>query len=454
MKVSSFHNNHNVVGWAYLATVSRIASGVLLLPLIIFSLPSKDVAFWSMLLSFSALIAVLDFGFSSAFKRNISYVCTGVDGLSTVGIMTLDNDRESVNKNLFISLINAMKRLYAKLTLVGLFLFGIIGTFYIFSFLENHNLEIFEYILIWFVFLLVCLFSIYNFYLDAIIEGSGNIVIAKKIQVISALIYLFLGSISLIFNFGLLWVVISQGISIIVGRVISRVFISRNITNGITYCGEKGDHENILNLISPNAIRSGITGVGIYVLQRGPILLSGLYLSTDLFASLGITFQLVYIISNLSSIFLTASSPRLSSLFARGSYSEIRSIYLKGMFYVGLTYFVAFLILFFTSNLINSVLESSINLLSGILLLLCFTSSLIQSLWIKSCGVISLSNEVPHLKSTLISSIVVVVCVYIYFHFFTPILINVFLICIAIDLIFNFWHWPKYLLVNKLNPNA
>ena len=74
------------VAWNFAATSLRIASGVIVLPLVLRLLPSQEVGLWNIFLTIGSLATLLDFGFANAFSRNVTYIFSGVKELNQKGM--------------------------------------------------------------------------------------------------------------------------------------------------------------------------------------------------------------------------------------------------------------------------------------------------------------------------------------------------------------------------------
>ncbi len=73
------------VAWSFFATFFRVASTALLLPIILRLLPADEVGLWTIFMSVTFIVNLFDFGFSSSFSRNITYIFSGVKELKPEG---------------------------------------------------------------------------------------------------------------------------------------------------------------------------------------------------------------------------------------------------------------------------------------------------------------------------------------------------------------------------------
>ena len=108
--------------WNYIATFFKIASSLLLLPFILRSLHSEDVAIWTIFSSIAALVFLIDFGFNSSFSRNVTYIFSGVSSLQKEGHEIKFNADNEVNYSLLKGLLGSMRWFYSRISLVLFFL--------------------------------------------------------------------------------------------------------------------------------------------------------------------------------------------------------------------------------------------------------------------------------------------------------------------------------------------
>lgn len=100
---------HSEIYWNYTASLLKIAGTILLLPIILRMLPSETVAIWSIFMTVTSLVVLVDFGFNSSFARNVTYVFSGINQLQSKGIISVDISENSVNYGLLKGIIIAMR---------------------------------------------------------------------------------------------------------------------------------------------------------------------------------------------------------------------------------------------------------------------------------------------------------------------------------------------------------
>ena len=100
--------------WNLIATTLRVASGIIVLPLVLYFLPQEDLALWTIFLSFGAMVVLLDFGFSQTFSRNITYIFSGARELKAKGYIDIDKSNEP-DYGLLKGVIRSMRLFYGAI---------------------------------------------------------------------------------------------------------------------------------------------------------------------------------------------------------------------------------------------------------------------------------------------------------------------------------------------------
>lgn len=65
--------------WNYLGYGFSFGTNILLLPIVLYYLPTEELGLWYIFLSVGAFVAMFDFGFSPQIARVITYSYAGAD---------------------------------------------------------------------------------------------------------------------------------------------------------------------------------------------------------------------------------------------------------------------------------------------------------------------------------------------------------------------------------------
>ena len=211
--------NEDVI-WNYLATFLKIASSVLLFPFILNMMSPEMVGIWTVFVTINALAALLDFGFSSTFSRNVSYVFSGVKKLKK-GYEIVNDDLSAIDYGLLKGLINAMKWFYLRMAVLLFIIYSTLGTYYIYSLLNGYSGDETEVYISWAILCVIISYNLYTLYYDSLLIGKGLIKKSKQILILGHILYLITAAVLIVLDYGLIAIVSAQAISVFVIRWLS-----------------------------------------------------------------------------------------------------------------------------------------------------------------------------------------------------------------------------------------
>ncbi len=434
------------VTWSYLSTFLQIGSGIILFPLILRILPAETVGIWSLFMSIFSFVMLLDFGFSPSFTRNISYIFSGVNSLMKEGISN-DVDKSEVNFGLLADTIGAMKKLYRIIALVTLLLLASVGTYYLLYILklrftgDTTNIKI-----SWILFIIVNTYNIYTLYYDSLLIGRGLVKRNKQIVVFSQVVYLVVSALLLLSGFDLLSVVIAQGLSIVVKRVLSyKAFFTREIKNRLSNQKSTNSAE-IVKIILPNSAKLGITSLGAFLVLQVSVIMGPFYVNLEDVARYGITVQAVNVITSLGAVFFSTYVPRLSYLRVDGDMSSIKSLYFKSsIVLLGVTVVFGSVLIAIGTPLLQ-LIQSNTLLLSRPMIFILITIAFLEKNHAIAGGFLLTKNEVPFFKASLISGVATVVLLYVMLEYLNMSLWGMILAPGIAQLAYQNWKWPLEML--------
>ncbi|GAB1473241.1 hypothetical protein MASR2M69_06820 [Bacteroidota bacterium] len=106
--------------WNYGATFMRVASALIVLPLILRMLPEEEVGLWTVMIGLNSMIYLLDFGFFQTFSRAVTYIFSGAKSLEKEGFKPVEPG-SPVSYGLLNGVLKAMRRFYGAVSLVLLY---------------------------------------------------------------------------------------------------------------------------------------------------------------------------------------------------------------------------------------------------------------------------------------------------------------------------------------------
>jgi O-antigen/teichoic acid export membrane protein len=428
--------------WNYAATFLKIGVGVILLPFILRSFSQETVAIWSIFMTVITLTNLFDFGFNSSFSRNVTYVVSGVKTLKATGYQTIENSDSQVDYSLFKGLIGAMKWFYSRMAIILFLLLSTIGTYYIHIVLKTYSGNHTEVYIAWIILCIINSYSLYTFYYESLMQGTGLIKCAKQIDVIGYIIYLIVAILMIFFRFNLIAIVSAQVLMVFTKRILSYHVIYTNSFRHKLKETEAQSKKDILKLICHNAIKAGLNLLGRFVFVRVPLLMGSLFFPLEQIASYGITKQLVEVVWTVGSVYSFTYQPQMSQYRIQTNHEAIKLFYLKSCWFQLFSFIVCGFVLIFSGNWLLHLIGSQTFLLSEDFILVLLIVFLLESNHGIAEGVILTKNEVPFFKSSLITAVVTLVLLWIALNYTDWGIWGLILTPAIAQLGYQNWKWP------------
>jgi O-antigen/teichoic acid export membrane protein len=427
--------------WNYAATFLKIGVGVILLPFILRSFSQETVAIWSIFATVITLTNLFDFGFNSSFARNVTYVVSGVKALKVEGYQTVKNGNGEIDYSLFKGLIEAMRWFYSRMAIALFLLLSTIGTYYIYIVLKSYSGDHKEVYIAWAILCIINSYSLYTLYYDSLMQGKGLIQRSKQIDVIGYTAYLIVTIVLILLRFNLIAIVSAQVLMALIKRFFSYKVIYTTRFKYLLNNVKAQAQNKILKSIYPNAIKSGLTILGNFLVIRSAMIIGPLYLSLDTMASYGISEQIILLISNVSSVYFLTYLPKLSQYRIQNETNKIISLYFKSCLFMFCTFISAGMILFFSGDWALRQIGSQTCLLpkSYIVVMLLFSLSNVNHSIAGST--ILTKNEVPFFNAIMIAGGMTIALLLLLLEC-TSLGIWGIILAPGIANLYNNWKWP------------
>jgi O-antigen/teichoic acid export membrane protein len=428
--------------WNYAATFLQIASQALLLPFILRFLPAETIGIWTIFASITALVLLLDFGFSPSFTRNVTYILSGVKTLKAEGFEKADNENAEVDYGLLKGLIDVMRFFYSRVALILFALLMTAGTYYVYTILGTYSGNRQEIITAWFILCLVNSYSLYTFYYDALLLGMGLIKRSKQIIIVGQSLYLLVSIGLIFFGFGLIAITSAQAISVILRRILTyRAVYTKDLKNKLkkVFAHER---KAIFEAVYPNAVKLGLTGVGgVLVLHSQPII-GSLFLPLETIASYGITKQLINILTTVGSVYFSTYQPKVVQYRVQNNIPAIKNVYAKNCFFLVAVFIFGGLTLLLLGTGAMDLIGSKTSLLPNACIAVMLLIYLLEANHGIAGGFLLTKNQVPFFKAALVAGLITVILLFLFLKFFS---IGVWSLILAggiAQAVYQNWKWP------------
>lgn len=434
------------VVWSYIGTIVSMASGFLLLPLLMVYLSDEELGLWYVYIAIANLATLFEFGFNPTFARNIIYVVSGVRKLSAKGC-----DTASIQKGIDWHLLNVVIRtcrlIYASIALVVLVLMVSAGSAYVSYVAENIDKETLW--ISWALFVMAIVTNLYFLYTITILRGYGDIAGENRAKTFAKLAQLALSAVLLILGFGL----VGAAIGYLANSLLMRFFALLRMRSHKEI--EKGRSSDIcavsiievrstVGIVGSLAWRDGVVQLCNYASTQATTVMCSLFLGLAETGTYSVLLQLSTAVYHFASIYPKVFYPSMQAAFAEGDGERQGRIVSSGL----VAYWGLFVLGAAGSCLVVLPLlplfKSTIVVDYGLFLGICAYLALWNHHSV-CCNYIISMNEIPYMAGYLVASVLGVVFVWAFCGWLGAGVWGIVLGQAASQIVYNNWKWPLYL---------
>ncbi len=419
-----------------------MGSHFLILPFLLNYLDADTLGLWYVFLSVGALVSLFDFGFSPTFARNIAYSWSGAKKLNRNDVDFAEKSEPNIM--LLKKVIRTCKVIYFIISLLALILLLTFGTYYL-SLISANFIGSHHY-LAWVIYCIAVFFNLLFGYFIAILRGVGAIAELNKATILSRLVQILVSIFLLYLQFGILAVSIAYLASGMIFRLLSAIAFNNYHSAGLLL---KEDNNNIsinqvidtLRIIWPNTWRDGLVSLSNYISNKSTVIICSLFLSLAETGVYSISLQFVTAAATISGSLYSAYQPALQEAHVYNDTDSSKKLMATAMVVYQITYILGIIAIIFVGIPILTIFKNDM-----VFDIPVFIGMSIYMFLLKQhsyyASYISNTNNIPYLKSFVISSILGI--------FITVILIQtaelgVWSLILGpgfAQLIYNNWVWP------------
>ncbi|PKP00159.1 MAG: hypothetical protein CVU13_01215 [Bacteroidetes bacterium HGW-Bacteroidetes-8] len=438
----------------------RVASALIVLPLILRMLPQEEVGLWSVMIGLNSMIYLLDFGFFQTFSRAVTYIYSGATKLEKEGFTPVQENR-GVSYPLLKGLLKAMSHFYGYVAATLMVLLFTGGVWYIEQLMEGFAGDASAARIAWYTYGVLLCYQFFTYYYDAALVGRGMIKRSRQIIVFSQSVHIVISSILLISGLGIISMVIGQSVATIINRYLARrAFYDTktrdNLRNLHFEENRASDHldvndiqfynwKSIIKTLFNTAYKNGLASLSWIFTNRMLAIMGALFIPLTAMASYGITKQITDITITLSAVWFATYYPKLTGEQIKKSITEVKRIFIKAQIIAILIFLVVTTFVLFAGAPALEYIGSSTPLLPIGLMILLFFASMLESLTQLSTSVLLSRNEVPHYKAQSITALIAVLLMFVALEYSDAGVLALIAIPLVVQLFYQHWRWTAKL---------
>lgn len=390
--------------WGYLAQALSVGSGLLLLPVVVRSLSPEDVGIWFVFITLTSLAQLLELGFLPTIARNTAYLFAGARSLTGQGIPTDMNAAGDPDPELLADLIQAARRIYRTVALVGGLVLMAGGSLYVASVLAPGQDRV-VVLGAWWLYAAGNVCNFYYGYVNGLLQGRGDVAAANQVVIVTRASMLLCGVAALSLGGGLLGLGVATFVASVCGRLVAIRFFRRGYA--APAARPRDTVRQTVRILWHNASRLGVVQIGAFLIQRANVLVASSFLGVGAAGSLGLTVTILMTLSAVSAVILQVRMPRLAAAQASRDFPALRSLYGEVLVIASATFLAGLIFLAVGGDWILRSLSSKTSLLPTPLLCLFGAIMLLELNHSLAAGYLTTRNHVPFVRAGLVSGVLI-----------------------------------------------
>jgi O-antigen/teichoic acid export membrane protein len=431
---------NSAVAWSWVYNGLRLASGFILLPLVVRLLPTAELGMYYVLLSLSAIVPLVDFGFGPTIGRFVGYAVGGAETLQAHGVAPLQGTG-TPNYRLLWELLFASQRLYRILTLLLLVILGAWGT-WIVELRVHDTSSVALTRIAWVATLLAALFDIYSNWWVTYLRGLNEVTEAARMAVWAMVMRLGVPTVLLPCGVGLL----SFPIGSFLGSLVQRHLARRRCLERLAKHAqpEAMDTAKYLQILWPNSWRLGLQLLSGYLTVNAntAICLYAFGLAAN--AQYGLSVQLLAFVSTMSAIWISVKWPLITQYRARQDLVAVQRVLRPRAWLLTATFFLGAAGLLVCGPPLLNWIGGEKQLLPLAWLSLMVVNAFFEGQFNLWGTLLWTENRLPYLWPTVATNVLSLLVTISLVHW-TKLGIGALVLGpLLAGLLFNHWYWPPY----------
>ena len=428
------------VAWYWGFNGLRLASGIVLLPLLLRLLPENDLGMYYVFLSITAMGPVVDFGFSQAIGRFVSYAMGGATELKAFGVATGEpRNNAGPNYRLIWELLHTTRTLYRYLCLAALVLLGVWGS-YLVGLKVHESASPAVTWWAWAITLLGLTFEIYAGWWNSFLLCMNRVTTSARIGVLAYGVRLLISCVLLVMGCGLLSVPIASFAGSLLNRGLCRRRCLRLL--GPPPAAQALSARSLLGILWPNSWRLGVHLLGGYLRSGANTAICVAAFGLAATAEYGLSIQVMQIATAMAAVWTFVKWPLVGQLRARQDFEALRRVLWRPYWLQTLTFLALGLVTILWGPTFLRLIGSNKMLLTTNWMVMIGVAAFLEMQFTFWATVITTENRLPYLWPTLATN----VC---------SLLLSLVLVYVAglgvgglilgpllTGIVFNYWFWP------------
>lgn len=312
----------SAVVWSWLFSGLRLASGLVLLPLLWRLLPKNDFGMYYVFVQLGTVVPMMDFGFSLSVERSLAYARAGASSLEAMGVGALGSGGKP-NRTLMAEIVHSSRQLYRWLSLGTAAVLLLAGTLSI-GLGASLTVSPTRTWWAWGFWLVSLSLDLYTSYWVALLRGLNQVTTSARWLSLAYGLRLAMSAVLLLAGAGLMAVPVAS----LVSGIVLRAGVGREVRRLLPDCGEvsAGSTARILRALWPNSWRLGVQLAAMFATSYAFTVLCLARFGPAANGEYGLSVQIMNIAVGIAAVWVTVKWPAVAQLRMQGRLDSIRSL--------------------------------------------------------------------------------------------------------------------------------
>lgn len=419
----------------------RLASGILLLPLLLHFLSGQDLGMHYNFLAWTGFLLSFDAMFGVTVTRAIGYALRGVERIPSIGIATVEDDNRPPNTKLLGQVLGATKHLYSYLAIAIVVLLGVVGSSMLSPFFPKTSNPAVARIA-WGIMVFSACLELYTGYWLVFLRGMNQVVLSARLATIIYGTKLLLTCSLLAAHLGLMAVPIASLFTGVLQRLLARHFVARTLPAGTVM--DSTNMREVLASLWPNSWRLGLILLSANVMAAAFTALISKNNGLATTGRYGVSQQIVFgVCVGMAAVWTMVKWPMVVQLRATNDLKALQRLLWPRIWLQLLTFAVLAAGFVLMGQPVLNVIAPSKQLLPSHWLAVMAIYALFDMNYNFWTTLISTENRIPSLWAAVATNLASVGLAAALMHNSTLGFGSVIIAPLLCGLLFNYWFWPR-----------
>jgi O-antigen/teichoic acid export membrane protein len=432
--------SQSAVVWSWVFNALRLASGLLLLPLLLRVLSESDLGMYYAFLNLITVVPMIDATVSLNLGRYVGYAMGGAETLQPVGLAAAGANKPP-NYALVWSLLRASRRLYVLLGLGTFLLLGMVGTHIVGLRIEDTSMPQRTWTA-WGLLLVATAFDVSAGGWNVFLRSMNYVVASARLAVLCYATRLLLAVTLLLAGGGLIGVAAAWLSSSALMLGLSRRECLQVLAGQPQSPGAL-DFRALLATLWPNTWRVGLQLLSFYLVTVSLMYFALHYLGDlAVYAQYGLSLQVMTIANGMASVWTQVKWPQVIQLRARGDQRGVRQILWPRIVLQTASFLAMAAFILWAGPPLLAVVAPDKSLLPAFWLRLLALNTLLEMHFSFWTVLLSTENRIPSLWPAVLTNTCVIGLAFWLVTHSTLGVGALVLPPLVLGTLFNYWYWP------------